>query len=198
MTYLPVKGYEGLYEVDDHGNVRSVDRTVVGRDGVQYHRRGRVLRPVPNKNVGYLQVSLWADNVGTSHYVHRLVAEAHIPNPEGLPEVNHINGIRSDPRKENLEWVNSVQNKTHAIETGLRVYTHRLTKSEFIECLESVISGESYINLSRRVPYKVPFLSVKLRKLAMELGIEGELNESLMQQRIARARVNGSKNRQTD
>lgn len=198
MPFLPVKGYEGSYEVNGDGIVRSLDRTVIGRDGVHYPRKGRVLRPSPNKDTNYLTVSLWRDNQGESVYVHRLVAETHIPNPLELPEVNHKNGIRTDPRKDNLEWCTRLENIEHAISTGLRVYTNRLTKEEFVDCLFAVIEGESFRSLSERVPYKVPFLSTKLRNIAGELGVTGELNESLYLQRVERARTNGAKNRNTN
>ena len=194
MSFLPVKGYEGLYEVNDLGQVRSVDRTVLGKDGVSYRKRGRILRPSVIKDTGYLGVSLWRGNQGETHYVHRLVAEAHVPNPDDKPEVNHKDGVRTNPHSSNLEWCTRLENVEHAIQTGLRVYTHRLTKEEFVDCLFAVIEGESYASLCKRVPYKVPFLSTKLRKLAQELDLEGELNESLYLQRVERARANGTKN----
>lgn len=194
MNFLPIHNYEGLYEVSDLGRIRSVDRIVVGKDGVSYPRKGRVLRPCPNKNVEYLTVGLWQDNVGKTYYVHRLVAQAHIPNPHNLPEVNHINGVRLSNHKSNLEWVTRVGNAQHAVDTGLRVYTTKLTKAEFVECLYSVLDGETYTSLCERVPYQVPFLSTKLRAIARELNLEGELNASLMEQRINRARINGAKN----
>ena len=198
MSYLPIKGYEGLYEVSEAGIIRSLDRLIIGKDGVAYPFKGKALRASPNKEVGYLQVSLWKNGEGTSHYVHRLVAIAHIPNPLDLPEVNHLDGNRQNPTKTNLEWCTSQENSIHAVISGLKTYTHRLSKEEFIECLFSVINGESYYSVSQRVPYKVPFISVKLRKLAKELGIEGELDESLMAQRIVRARTNGAKNNSTN
>lgn len=194
MNFLPVKGYEGLYEVSCSGLVRSVDRHVVGKDGVTYPFKGRQLRPSKNKDVDYLQVSLWKKGIGESHYVHRLVAEAHLPNPNNLPEVNHEDGVRTNNALSNLTWCTSKENSQHALRTGLITYTYRLSKEEFVDCLMSVIEGESYLSLSKRIPYKVPFISVKLRKLAKELNIEHELDESLMQQRIERARVNGAKN----
>jgi len=194
MSYLPVVNYEGLYEVSTLGTVRSVDRSTLGRDGSIYPFKGKILRPSSNKQVEYLQVSLWKYGKGTSHYVHRLVAEAHIPNSLGLSEVNHKNGNRFDNSTHNLEWVNSSGNSQHAADTGLRTYTNRMTKDEFFDCLQSVINGESYWSLSQRVPYKVPYLSVKLRRMAKELGIEGDLNESLRFQRVQRARINGAKN----
>lgn len=193
MNFLPVRGYESLYEVSDQGLVRSLDRTVLGRDGTQYPFKGRSLKAAPNKDVGYLQVSLWKNGVGTSYYVHRLVGEAHIPNPDNLPEINHKNGVRVFNDKSNLEWVTSLENKLHAINTGLRIYTSRMTKDEWYECLCDVINGESYYSLSERTPYKVPNLSIRIRKLAQELNLEQELNESLREQKIERARINGAK-----
>lgn len=191
MSWLPVRGYEGLYEVSCFGEVRSVDRIVVGNDGTHYPKKGRVLIPHPVKDIQYLSVGLWKNNKGTTQYVHRLVALAFIPNPQNKPEVNHIDGVRTN----NLEWVSSAENSQHAIQTGLTTYTNRLTREEFVECLFAVIDGESYQSLTNRVPYKVPFLSTKLRKIARELNIEGELDESLRIQRAERARINGSKNR---
>lgn len=195
MTFLPVKAYEGMYEVSSLGQVRSVDRTLIGKDGVTYHRKGKVLRPSVMTNIGYLGVSLWCNNQGTTHYVHRLVAIAHIPNPLDLPEVNHIDGVRTNAHHSNLEWVTGQGNKLHAIQSGLRVYTNRLTKDEFITCLFDVINGESYASLSERVPYKVPFLSTKIRQYAVELGVVGELDESIYLQRVERAKTNGAKNK---
>lgn len=192
MQWLPVKGYEELYEVSDTGEVRSVDRVLSVTNQKERLFKGRVLLQIMNKQVQYKQVSLWKENKGTSYYVHRLVAEAFIPNPESKPEVNHIDGNRQNNHISNLEWVTSGENSLHASKTGLRVYTNRLTKAEFLDCLYDVINGESYQSLSSRVPYKVPFLSTKLRALAKEFNLETELDESLYIQRVNRARVNGN------
>ena len=173
--FKQIVGYEGHYQISDDGEVWS-------------DKSNHALKASPNKQVDYLQVSLWKENVGTSFYVHRLVAMHFIPNPLGLPEVNHIDGNRHNNRISNLEWVTSSGNSYHAVASGLRVYTNRLSKEEFIECLQAVIEGESYLSLSERVPYKVPFLSTKLRGIARELQLEAELDESLRQQRADRNR----------
>lgn len=194
MNFLPIPDYEGLYEINPSGHIRSLDRYILGRDGVSYFKKGKLITPSKHKDTSYLIVSLWKDNKGTSFYVHRLVAQIFIPNPDNKPEVNHIDGVRTNPHASNLEWVTSSENSLHAVQTRLRMYTNRLTKEEFIDCLFAVLDGESYYSLSQRTPYKVPFLSVKLRKVAKELNLEGELNESLQNQRIIRARINGAKN----
>jgi len=66
-------------------------------------------------NMGYKRITYNKKKL----YVHRLVAQAHIPNPDNLPQVNHKNGIKDDNRVENLEWVTREQNLQHAFETGL-------------------------------------------------------------------------------
>lgn len=192
MRRLPVRGYEGIYEVSDCGRVFSLARTVIGRDGVTYPFPAKERTLHQNKQVQYYQVTLYKNNQGTAFYVHRLVAEAFLPAEADKPEVNHKDGDRLNNHISNLEWVDSSGNSQHAVDTGLRVYTNRLTHGEFIECLQSVIAGESYASLAERVPYQVPFLSVKLRKLAKELGVEHLLDESLMAQRVRRARINGA------
>lgn len=192
MNWLPIKNYEGLYEVSDTGEVRSVDRVLSVTNQKERLFKGKLIYQDLNVQVGYKQVSLWKNNKKTNLYIHRLVAEAFIPNPSNKPDVNHIDGNRQNNHVSNLEWVTPKENSQHAISTGLQVYTHRLTKEEFIDCLHDVINGESYQSLSERVPYKVPFLSTKLRKLAKELDLETELNESLAIQRANRGRINGN------
>lgn len=195
MKWLPVKDFEGLYEVSECGQVRSVDRKVLGRDGKTYPYKGKVISQNPNKNTSYYTCCLCKDNEQYTFLSHRLVCEAFHDNPDNKPEVNHKDGNRQNNLASNLEWVTRVENLRHAIDTGLRVYTNRLTYSEFVDCLMCVINGESYADLSQRVPYKIPFLSTKLRQIAKDLGIESDLDESLKLQKQQRARINGKKNR---
>ena len=172
---VPIPGYEGAYSASDNGRIFS-------------HHKNDFLLEAKHKDVLYFHVSLWKMNQGRSFYVHRLIAEAFVSNPGNLPEVNHKNGMRGDNLPSNLEWVTSQENKIHAIETGLRVYTNRLTSAELEVCLADVINGENYASLSSRVPYKVPFLSVLIRRKARELGMEDQLDVSLQSQKSERAR----------
>lgn len=109
-----VKYYEGLYSVESDGTVRNT-RWLTSRK--QYSNR--VLKPCKNR-YGYNYVLLSKNNIVEQKLIHRLVAEAFIPNPDNLPYVNHINGDKADNRVENLEWVTAKQNVEHAISTGLR------------------------------------------------------------------------------
>ena len=80
-----------------------------------YSGKKKKLKHQPNGD-GYPQIKL----KGKSYKIHRLVASAFIPNPESLPQVNHINGIKDDNRVENLEWCNNSQNQIHAWKNGLQ------------------------------------------------------------------------------
>lgn len=107
-----IKGYEGLYEVDRVGNVYSKVTT--------RSRRKRMLKPYQN-GIGYLKVTLYKNKKQKKHYVHRLVAEAFIAKHPDLPEVNHIDGNRSNNAVENLEWCNRSQNVKHTYDVGGRL-----------------------------------------------------------------------------
>lgn len=170
----PIKDFEN-YLISDSGQIFST-------------RSERYLSINNNVKLDYPQIHLWKNGKEYMFYVHRLVAQTFIDNPLNLPEVNHIDGNRTNNKVSNLEWVTSSGNSYHASKTGLRTYTNRLTKDEFKQCLLDVIAGESYYSLSQRVPYKVPFLSTKLRELAKELNLEAELDKSLKEQRANRNR----------
>lgn len=112
-----IKDYENFYQVSNLGNVRSLDRVLNNRFG-KYIKKG-TLMTVNNSN-RYPMVLLFINWKFKCVKIHRLVAEAFIPNPNNKPEVNHINGIRTDNRVENLEWVTRCENMQHAKKNGLR------------------------------------------------------------------------------
>lgn len=107
--WLAIPGYEGAYEVSDLGRVRSLEREMLGKDGVVQARRGGILRPATLKS-GYLSLGLYAYNEGTASLVHRLVLLAFVgPAPEGM-ECCHGNGDRIDNRLINLRWASHLDN----------------------------------------------------------------------------------------
>ena len=107
-----VVGYEGLYEVSDEGRVRSVDKTT--RDGRFW--AGRMLGK-HRAGSGYHRVVLCVNGVSKHLYVHRLVAEAFILNPENKPEVNHKDGDKHNNSVSNLEWVTKSENGIHSFKS---------------------------------------------------------------------------------
>lgn len=100
--WLPVVGYEGRYEVSNFGRVRRV----------------KIIVPSKKKH-GYMQVSL-VDGKGTrkSLRLHRLVAEAFLPNPDGKPQVNHKDEDPENNRADNLEWATAAENTNYGSRTA--------------------------------------------------------------------------------
>ena len=94
-----IPGYEGLYEVSNKGNVRNV-------------RRNTLLR-LPKTNNGYIRVFLCKNGKGYGKYVHRLVSQVFIPNPDNLPQINHKNEDKSNNCVENLEWCTAKYNNNY-------------------------------------------------------------------------------------
>lgn len=115
--WVPVKNYEGLYEVSDQGRVRSLDRIITTSHGVQREVPGRQLVPGISR-AGYQVVALSKTGKPASRNVHRLVAEAFIPNPANLPLVRHLDDIGSHNRVSNLAWGTYSENRKDAVRSG--------------------------------------------------------------------------------
>lgn len=107
-----ITGYENYYQISDLGNVRSLDRDVVCNKGVA-NLKGARLKPVKDRQ-GYLKIGLSKNDKKSSFLVSRLVAIHFIPNPNNLPEVNHLYE-KSDNRKTSLEWTSSIENQCYRV-----------------------------------------------------------------------------------
>ena len=125
-VWKDIEGYEGLYQVSSLGQVRSLDRyidtvTVLGKP-LQKFNKGRVLKQwyLPK---GYASIEL----SGKKYLVHRLVAEAFIPNPDNLPIINHKDMNTGNNRVENLEWCDYHYNNTYADAGKRRTDYRRIT-----------------------------------------------------------------------
>ena len=119
-----IKDYEGLYQVSNLGRVKRITT-------------GRVLKPLKHAN-GYLMVKLSKNSIVYTKTVHRLVAEAFIPNPEHKSEINHIDENKTNNSLDNLEWMTRKENINH----GTR--TERMSKTQSIPIITTNIkTGES-------------------------------------------------------
>lgn len=109
VLWRPVKGYEGLYEISNTGEVKSI----------YYNKKPKILKKSMT-TTGYYKVGLWKNKRKKSLRVHKLVAKAFIPNPENKPNINHIDGNPLNNHRGNLEWCTQQENVIHAIKIGLK------------------------------------------------------------------------------
>lgn len=158
MKWKPVKGYEKEYSINKYGEVMR-------------NETKKLLKPSVAKN-GYFIVSLWKNNKGKTHYIHRLIAEHFIPPYQG-ETVNHKDGIKTNNDLSNLEWSTYSQNNKHAYDMGLKSIT-----AEHSEKLRKVIIKRNKNNSYRSIPIEAYKLDgsfvgkfVSIKEAAETLGI---------------------------
>lgn len=123
-----IEGYEGVYHVSNLGRAKRVTT-------------GRILKSGKDRG-GYLQVDLCKNGKHKTHRIHRLVAQAFIPNPENKPEVNHIDENKTNNMVSNLEWMTAKENSNHG--TRNERMAKAISKSNSIPIIATNIkTGES-------------------------------------------------------
>ena len=155
----PIKNLEELYEVDEKGNVYALPRKK-RTPTTEYISKERKLKPY-NNGYGYMLVDMRKDGKRYMKVVHRLVAEAFIPNPNNLPQVNHIDGNKSNNNVDNLEWCTCSENQLHGFNIGLKP---QATKHPLSKLTEDNIR---YI----REYYKPHTRGYGIRTLAKKFGV---------------------------
>lgn len=131
---VPVIGWEGLYQVSPDGRIWTFPK--------RGHRGKWMALKVGTH--GYLTVTLHRPGERRCYTVHRIVARAFIPNPDGKPQVNHKDGNRANSAASNLEWCTSAENHRHAYRIGLRARSplHKLTEGQIATAVERRKAGE--------------------------------------------------------
>lgn len=145
--YKKIIGYEKLYEISNHGNVKSLKRIIKGRHGLTTIQE-KILKPSLVK--GYKAVNLYKNGKPYNAKIHRLIAIHFIPKVKGKICINHKNGIKTDNRIENLEWCTYSENAIHAYSNKLKHSEKKILKLDllgnFLEEFESLSKASQSIN----------------------------------------------------
>ena len=148
--WRPIKDYENIYEVSNLGRVRSLERTVIRKNGVTLKVPEKILKPKARRD-GYLTVNIYKNAVCKNYYIHRVVSTAFLPNPDNKPQVNHLSEEKTDNSVENLEWCTAKENVNYG--TGIQRGHEKLGKP--ILCIElnqifpSVTDAARQLSLSK-------------------------------------------------
>lgn len=132
-VWKDIKDYEGLYQVSNYGNIKSL-------------RRDKNLKPAPNKR-GYLIVSLSKNGKRSTIKIHQAVAKAFVENTKQYGEINHIDGEKFDNHYSNLEWTTRSKNMQHAVLYGKR--NTKLTGSDVRRIKMGLMLGIRSIELAK-------------------------------------------------
>lgn len=147
--WKPIPDWEEEYEISNFGRVKRLARTETyirsdtGQE-VERHYADLIMKLYKSKSTGYMEVGLRSGERSAYPNVHRLVAQAFIPNPDNKPQVNHKDGNKENNCVENLEWVTESENIIHSVETGLRPSAKGTDRSaKAIKCTET---GQVFTN----------------------------------------------------
>ena len=133
--YKDIEGYKG-YQISNHGNVKSLNYNRTGKE--------KILKPAKDKN-GYLMVCLRKQGKSQTHYIHRFVAQAFIPNPNNYLEINHRDEDKANNCVSNLEWCD----RKHNINYGTR--NEKLSKQ--VLCVETGVVYPSIMEVERELGF---------------------------------------------
>jgi hypothetical protein len=121
--------FNNEYQISNFGKIRSKHAVIIRSNGTTHTRVSKILKPAKSKD-GYYKGAVCVDKKMRTYCIHRLVAEAFCFKSYETQEVNHINGVKTDNRAENLEWCNRSENILHALRLGLLIPRKGSQKTE--------------------------------------------------------------------
>ena len=140
-----IKGFEGYYQVSNLGQIRSVDRKIYqSHNQKDSNYKSKLRKPTVDKH-GYLEINLCKGSKSKKYLVHRLVANAFIPNPNNYPQVNHIDENKHNNFVDNLEWCTPKYNSNYGYrkERIKKARTNNMYNQKAVKCIET---GRIFIN----------------------------------------------------
>ena len=138
-SWKDIEGYEGMYQISNEGRVKSLERQ---KEDGRFCRERLLKQTISDR--GYCRVGLQKGKKLKVVYVHRLVAEAFIPNPDNLPQVNHKDESKLNNSAQNLEWCTAKDNNNYGTKTK------RARETKNLNILKSVTTEELIEELKRR------------------------------------------------
>ena len=145
--YKNIKGYEGLYQISNYGNVRSLDRVIKSRYGTPKKWKGKEIKKIVD-SLGYERVSLCKDGKVKAHKIHRLVAQSFLNSSE-YTFINHKDGNKTNNHIDNLEWCDYKMNHQHALDNNLKGKKRCKVKcKETNKIFDSQAEASRFYNLS--------------------------------------------------
>jgi len=171
-VFYPLKGFEGLYEINKNGVIKTLPFEIICSNGSKRIAKIKIKNIFIYKS-GYAYTGLSKNKKDKSYTIHRLVAETFIPNPENKPYVNHINGIKNDNRAENLEWVSASENELHKYNVLGRLNARRKLSEEAVYDIWHNI--ELNINIKDK---RKKYLNVN--EMAEKYGVQKQLILSIL------------------
>lgn len=162
------------YEVSNFGNARTIDRWIITtHKTAKFPKRFFKSRPTIlfNNGRGYLVLGTQIDLQKKNYYIHRLVAELFIHNPDNKKEVNHLDGNKSNNHVSNLEWVTREENRAHAVRTGLvargeRNGVSKLTDKQVLK----IRSHKRYRGLTSKLAKKYNVSNSSIREILLGIN----------------------------
>ncbi len=148
-----IEGYKDLYQISNLGRVKTLPLKKPLPKGDLYQTKERI-RKLDSRR-GYPSTKLWRHNLYVHKSVHRLVAEAFVPNPNNLPWVHHMDSDKNNPHVSNLEWCTPQQNILYSIEEGSfpigsRRYNSKLKEEDILDIYSLREAGNTYKEISHR------------------------------------------------
>lgn len=180
MKWLPVVGFEGLYEVSESGMIRSLDRWKDNHSTKQFIKGA--IKSTRVQNSGYVITDLYKDGKSKTVKVHRVVAQAFIPNYDNKPTVNHEDGNKENNDVSNLKWMTFSEQNEHFYARGFKsesnikkaVNAMNEANSTKLKCLENGMEFKSQSEASRLLEVPLSTLNQSIskgRKVKSNIGL---------------------------